>query len=180
MCYLPSRQAVSKLFKFVFDERVFIKKCIHLHKRALSFSLNQCSAARPTSERCRAAATQVKATQHSPAHPTTKPLKPLCQFLSSWKTISGISRWLPGVLEHGYALRFRRRPPRFNTIASHIDKLLHHLEFLGLCVNVRKRIPSLSQSITYLKMCFVSQRLHRCSEAVAQRTLQPGGFPWAW
>ncbi len=26
--------------------------------------------------------------------PTTKPLKPLCQFLSAWKTIPRISRWL--------------------------------------------------------------------------------------
>ncbi len=28
------------------------------------------------------------AAQHSPAHPTTKPLKPLCQFLSAWENYS--------------------------------------------------------------------------------------------
>ncbi len=33
-------------------------------------------------------------TQVIAAHPTTKPLKPLCQFMSAWKVISGISRWL--------------------------------------------------------------------------------------
>ncbi len=28
------------------------------------------------------------AAQHSPVHPTTKPLKPLCQFLSAWENYS--------------------------------------------------------------------------------------------
>ncbi len=32
--------------------------------------------------------TWVIAAQHSPVHPTTKPLKPLCQFLSAWENYS--------------------------------------------------------------------------------------------
>ncbi len=36
--------------------------------------------------------TRVIAEKHSPAIPTTKPLKPLCQLLSAWKTIPRISR----------------------------------------------------------------------------------------
>ncbi len=57
--------------------------------------------------------TQVIATR-----PTTKPLKPLCQFLSAWKVIPGISRWLLSVIEWGYTLQFRRRPPRFNGVVQ--------------------------------------------------------------
>ncbi len=53
-------------------------------------------------------------TQVIAAHPTTKPLKPLRQFMSAWKVIPGISRWLLSVIEWGYTLQFRRRPPRFN------------------------------------------------------------------
>ncbi len=43
-------------------------------------------------------------TQVIAAHPTTKPLKPLCQFMSAWKVIPGISRWLLSVIERGYTL----------------------------------------------------------------------------
>ncbi len=68
----------------------------------------------PASERYGAAATRVIATQHSPAHPMTKPL---CQFLSAWKTIPRISCWLLGIIEREYALQFRRRPPCFNGVA---------------------------------------------------------------
>ncbi len=40
-------------------------------------------------------------TQVIAAHPTTKPL---CQFMSAWKVIPGISRWLLSVIERGYTL----------------------------------------------------------------------------
>ncbi len=69
----------------------------------------------PASERYRAASTRVIAMQHSPAHPMTKPL---CQFLSAWKTIPRISCWLLGIIEREYALQFRRRPPCFNGVAQ--------------------------------------------------------------
>lgn len=43
-----------------------------------------------------------------------------------------------------------------NTLVSHVDTLLHHLECLGLCVNMQKSIFAPSQSITYLGVCFDS------------------------
>ncbi len=52
------------------------------------------------------------------AHPTTEPLKPLSQFISAWEVIPGISRWLLNVIEQGYTLQFRRRPPRFNGVVQ--------------------------------------------------------------
>ncbi len=57
-------------------------------------------------------------TQVIAAHPTTKPLKPLCQIMSAWKVIPGISRWLLSVIERGYTLQFRCRPPRFNGVVQ--------------------------------------------------------------
>ncbi len=42
--------------------------------------------------------------------------------------------------------------------ASHIDKLLRHLEVLRLCVNMRKSFLAPSQSITYLGVCFDLKR----------------------
>ncbi len=57
-------------------------------------------------------------TQVIAAHPTTKPLKPLCQFMSAWKVIPGISRWLLSVIERGYTLQVRRRQPRFNAVVQ--------------------------------------------------------------
>ncbi len=57
-------------------------------------------------------------TQVIAAHPTTKPLKPLRQFMSAWKVIPGISRWLLSVIEWGYTLQFRRRPPHFNGVVQ--------------------------------------------------------------
>ncbi len=43
-----------------------------------------------------------------------------------------------------------------DTLLSHIDTLLHHLESLGLCVNMQKSFLVPSQSITYLGVCFDS------------------------
>ncbi len=43
-----------------------------------------------------------------------------------------------------------------DTLLSHIDSLLIHLESLGLCVNMRKSILAPSQSITYLGVCMDS------------------------
>ncbi len=57
-------------------------------------------------------------TQLIAAHPTTEQLKPLRQFISAWKVIPGISRWLLNVIERGYTLQFRRRPPRFNGVVQ--------------------------------------------------------------
>ncbi len=41
-----------------------------------------------------------------------------------------------------------------DTPASHIEKLLRHLESLRLCVNMRKSIIAQSQPIMYLGVCF--------------------------
>ncbi len=57
-------------------------------------------------------------TQVIAAHPTTEQLKPLRQFISAWKVIPVISRWLLNVIERGYTLQFRRRPPRFNGVVQ--------------------------------------------------------------
>ncbi len=57
-------------------------------------------------------------TQVIAVHPTSKPPKPLCQFMSARKVILGISRWLLSVVEWGYTLQFRRRPPRFNGVVQ--------------------------------------------------------------
>ncbi len=57
-------------------------------------------------------------TQVIAAHPTTEQLKPLRQFISAWKVIPGISRWLLNVIERGYTLQFRHRPPRFNGVVQ--------------------------------------------------------------
>ncbi len=43
-----------------------------------------------------------------------------------------------------------------DTLLSHIDSLLIHLESLGLCVNMRKSILAPSQSIMYLGVCMDS------------------------
>ncbi len=43
-----------------------------------------------------------------------------------------------------------------DTLISHIDSLLIHLETLGLCVNMQKSILAPSQSITYLGVCLDS------------------------
>ncbi|KAI2643992.1 Transposon Ty3-I Gag-Pol polyprotein [Labeo rohita] len=43
-----------------------------------------------------------------------------------------------------------------DVLVSHLDTLLHHLESLGQCVNLQKSILILSQSITYLGVCFNS------------------------
>ncbi len=38
--------------------------------------------------------------------------------MSAWKVIPGISRWLLSVIERGYTLQFRCRPPRFNGVVQ--------------------------------------------------------------
>ncbi len=52
--------------------------------------------------------------------------------------------------------------PSRDTLLSHIDTLLRHLESLGLCVNIQKSIFVLSQSITHMGVCFdsVEMRAH--------------------
>ncbi len=46
--------------------------------------------------------------------------------------------------------------PSRDTLLSHIDTLLRHLESLGLCVNIQKSIFVQSQSITHMGVCFDS------------------------
>ncbi len=75
-------------------------------------SINAAPLAPPQSSSAGPPPTQVIA-----AHPMTKK-KPLCQFMSAWKVIPGISRWLLSVIERGYTLQFRRRPPRFNGVVQ--------------------------------------------------------------
>lgn len=43
-------------------------------------------------------------------------LRPLCQFLEAWKAIPGVSDWVLSIIENGYSLQFRRRPPRCNGV----------------------------------------------------------------
>ncbi len=62
--------------------------------------------------------TQRIITHHLPAHPLTKLLKLLYQSLKAWKVILGISRWLLGVIKHGYTLQFRCRPPHFKGVVQ--------------------------------------------------------------
>ncbi len=69
--------------------------------------------------------TQDIVAHHLPAHPTTKLLKPLCQFKSAWEVIPGISLWLLGVIECGYALQFRCRPPCFNSVVQSLTAPLN-------------------------------------------------------
>ncbi len=105
------RGPAPKRQKFTFKCEVHIFKCqMHTFSqiRALSSSLSKYGAACPTSEQC--TAVQVIA-----AHPTTKPL---CQFISAWEVIPGISPWLLSVIERGYTLIFRCRPPRFNGVVQ--------------------------------------------------------------
>ncbi len=56
-----------------------------------------------------------------------------------------------------------------DTLISHIDSLLIHLESLRLCVNMRKSILTPSQSITYLGVCLdsVERRAHLSRERAA-------------
>ncbi len=56
-----------------------------------------------------------------------------------------------------------------DTLISHIDSLLIHLESLGLCVNMQKSILTPSQSITYLGVCLdsVERRAHLSRECAA-------------
>ncbi len=49
-----------------------------------------------------------------------------------------------------------------DTLLSHIDTLLRHLESLGLCVNKQKSILIPSQSKRYLGVCFGSVKMWAC------------------
>ena len=42
--------------------------------------------------------------------------RPLCHFLDAWRAIPGVSPWILGIIQHGYSLQFKRRPPRFNGV----------------------------------------------------------------
>ncbi len=96
-------------------------------------------------------------TQVIAAHPTTKPLKPLRQFISVWKVIPGISRWLLNVIERGYTLQFRRRPPRFNGVVQSLTS------------------PRNAQALRQEIGCLLKKRSSRASptERAGERFLQP-------
>ncbi len=68
-------------------------------------------------------------------------------------------------------------------LASHIDKLLRHLEFLRLCVNMSKSILALRQSIMYLGVCFHKKRWRcalnsqeRLAAILSMRNFRPGSL----
>lgn len=52
----------------------------------------------------------------SPQAVTPEEILPLCLFLDACKSIPGISPWLLNVIEHGYSIQFRRRPPHFSGV----------------------------------------------------------------
>ncbi len=92
---------------------------IKVHIFALSSSLSQYSATRPPQSGTEPLLTWVIAAQHSPAHPTTKPLKPLCQFLSAWDNYSeNLKLVTRRDRAWGYAPQFRCRPPCFNGVVQ--------------------------------------------------------------
>ncbi len=98
---------------------LFNKNAYILTKRAL-FSLHSISVMQltPPQSSTEPPPTQRIVVQHLPAHPSTKLLKPPYQSLKAWEVIPGISRWLLGVIKHGYTLQFRRRPPRFKGVVQ--------------------------------------------------------------
>ncbi len=89
--------------------------------------------------------------QHSPAHPTTKPLKPLCQFLSAWENYSENS---------GYAPQFRCRPPCFNGVVQSLtlprNALVLRQELCNLLEKgVIERIPASELESSFYSRYFV-------------------------
>ncbi len=109
------------------------------------------------------APTQVIAA-HIAAHPTTKPLKPLCQFKSAWKVITGISRWQLSVKERRYTLQFRHRPPRFNgvvqslTLPRNAQALRQEIGCLLEKGAVERVPPSELESVFYSRYFVVPKR----------------------
>ncbi len=104
--------------------------------------------------------TWVIAAQHSPAHPTTKPL---CQFLSVWETIPRISRWSLSVIERGYAPQFRCRPPCFNGVAQSLtlpqNSLVLRQELCNLLVKgAIERIPASELESGFYSRYFVGPK----------------------
>ncbi len=93
-------------------------KCIYLHKRALSSSLSQYSAARPASERYRATAHVGYSCPALASASNDQAAKAAMSVLEAWENYSRISRWLLGVIERGYAPQFRCRPPCFNGVVQ--------------------------------------------------------------
>lgn len=71
-----------------------------------------------------------------PQNTEDEALCPLCHFASAWRSIPGISHWVRNIIENGYMLQFRRRPPRFNgvvmsTVPAHNEPVLRQ-EVLNL------------------------------------------------
>ncbi len=166
----PGSQAPKvQLLKCVCVECPFNKNAYFLTKRAFSSSLNKCGSPCP-----RLSAVQVPhPTQVIAAHPTTEQLKPLRQFISAWKVIPGISRWLLNVIERGYTLQFRRRPPRFNGVVQ--------------SSNIASKCPG-SEARDWLSARERSSRASPTTRA-GERVLQPllswyprgmGGFAQFW
>lgn len=47
-------------------------------------------------------------------------LRPLHVYKNAWQSIPGISPWVLNIIENGYSLQFRHRPPRFNGVVSSV------------------------------------------------------------
>ncbi|XP_056608266.1 uncharacterized protein LOC130425869 [Triplophysa dalaica] len=74
------------------------------------------SHARAISPPVQLASLHQRASLNGPLTVTPEEIRPLCLFLDAWKAIPDISHWLLNVIEHGYTLQFRRRPPRFSGV----------------------------------------------------------------
>ncbi len=61
-----------------------------------------------------------------------------------------------------------------DTLLSHIDSLLIHMESLGLCVNMQKSILAPSQSITYLGVCLDSVEMRAAAILSSLRNFREG------
>ncbi len=128
-------------------------------------------------------------TQVIAAHPTTKPLKPLCKFMSARKVIPGISRWLLSVIERGYTLQFRRRPPRFNGVVQSLTSprnaqaLRQEIGCLLEKGAVERVPPNELESVFYSRYFVVPKRDGGlCPILDSRRKFAPGtGLrPWIW
>ncbi len=51
-------------------------------------------------------------------HINLERLVPLVEFLTAWKLLSNISRWVLQTIDKGYQIQFGSRPPRFMGVLS--------------------------------------------------------------
>ncbi len=96
-------------------------------------------------------------TQVIAAHPTTKPLKPLSQFISAWEVIPGISRWLLSCDRAG--------------IYSSIQTQTTPFQWRGAVSNIASKCPG-SEARDWLSARERSSRASPTTRA-GERVLQP-------